>query len=92
MKEFEFSGFGYPSNGGVYAFFAMTNNLELADILYIGSSKNVDKRIKSHGLRKIIPMDLFYCVGFIETENYIELEKALIKKYNPPYNKQHVKI
>ncbi|HPC39253.1 MAG TPA: GIY-YIG nuclease family protein [Exilispira sp.] len=57
------------------------------DILYIGSAKNLFKRYKSHDTLKRLSKfydDIFFY--FKEVDNYLEIEKQLIKKHQPRHN------
>lgn len=61
---------------------------------YIGSSKDIGKRIlaPTHPYRVLYDNGIICYVKFKETEDYIALEKALIKRIKPVLNKQHVKL
>jgi excinuclease UvrABC nuclease subunit len=58
-------------------------------ILYVGSSKNLKQRYRSHEVHRIL-REIFGDVVFYfkETDNYIEEEKALIKQTEARFNKQ----
>lgn len=101
FKNVEPSIFGPPSSSGVYAvcishdciYNGMNPRMFKERILYIGSSKNVLKRLSNlkHPYRICFDRfkDKLVYTKVIETDNYIELEKSLIKEYNPILNKQH---
>lgn len=58
-------------------------------ILYIGSSGNLLKRKSVHkSIPKIRKEHGYIQFFFIETEDYKELEKRLIKRWQPMYNIQ----
>lgn len=59
-------------------------------ILYIGMSKNLAKRMENHEIKKLIT-DGFFQVWFklFSETDLRKVEKALIIKYNPPYNIIH---
>jgi len=60
-----------------------------SSLAYIGSSKNLFKRV-SRG-REVLNVDFpILPIVFIKTTtDYIRLEKRLIKKFRPDLNKQH---
>jgi len=76
-----------PSGAGVYVFKNKRN------ILYIGKSSNIRRRVKNHFQQPDF-RDKFFIgkinqVGYIKTNSEIEaliLETQLIKKYKPKYN------
>ena len=84
-----------PNKSGVYLLvdrkltFKKDKVLVENTILYVGSSKNLKQRYKSHSthrlLKEIFGDVIFY---FKETDNYIEEEKALIKQTKARFNKQ----
>ena len=71
---FEFSPFGPPDEPGVYMIVGLMNFQNSAHSLYIGSAKNIYKRLS-------------IATAYIVTSNYIELEKSLIRKYRPLLNR-----
>jgi len=93
-KEFEEpSLFGPPNYSGVYGVFLYRNMVP--EILYIGSSKNIKKRVSSssHFYLQLFEKhqedgDLIVTRSF-PCSNYKELEIVLIKKYKPILNKTH---
>ena len=75
---------------GVYRFRDIYNN-----IIYVGSSKNIDRRIHSHFSKSgHLPKECYQSVAIIEvtkTPTYgkaLDLEIFLINKYKPKYNKR----
>lgn len=96
--KWETSPFGPSNRSGVYAVMCGNFITKKSTVLYIGSSKNMYKRVNqpSHPYRKLssetISDDHFIYVKFKECDNYIELEKRIIKKLKPPFNLQHTGI
>jgi excinuclease UvrABC nuclease subunit len=84
-------GLGLPAVPGVYAIMKSVYGSKRAEVVYIGSSNNIKKRVygKNHVYRKLISSTTFptliYPV-FKPTNDFIETEKCLIKKYKPIYN------
>lgn len=79
------TNFEYPVNRpGVYL---LVNPFNYYEILYVGSSKNLQKRYNTHEvirkLKKVYGYVQFY---FKYKKNYIGAEKGLIKKIQPKYN------
>lgn len=59
------------------------------EIIYVGSSKNLSSRLRSHEVYKIARLllpDVFINYYFHETELFREYEKELIRKINPIIN------
>jgi hypothetical protein len=71
-----------PRKNGVYFF--IKNN----EIVYIGSTVNFLQRFIQHNSLRRIKFDAYY---FIETENFREIEKCYIWKFDPIYNKKNSK-
>ena len=90
---FEFSPFGPPDEPGVYMIVGLMNFQNSAHSLYIGSAKNIYKRVNStaHPYRKMYErmssVTVSIATAYIVTSNYIELEKSLIRKYRPLLNR-----
>lgn len=88
--------FGPPPVAGVYAVCVRHNDRKHKErIVYIGSSKNVSKRLKNQSHPYLLcfhrfPRMLVY-TKTIETEDFMELEKELIRVYKPLLNRQHKK-
>lgn len=82
--------FGPLSLPGVYGIFEYDENYT-ATILYVGASKNIQKRVLSsnHHYIKLYRSGRNVCTRSIATDNYMELEKELIKKYKPELNIIH---
>lgn len=61
-------------------------------ILYIGKTKNIDSRVRSHYANSVFGgRDFIVNIYYFEVENKTDadhLEYVLINKYHPPYNKQ----
>lgn len=94
LNCFEISPFGKPNTPGVYAVWVMNYvpYFGTRHLLYIGSTKNIDKRLKGPNHPYRIAFSRFNCrpvwTSFYETEDYREIEKTLIEKYQPVMNKQ----
>ena len=68
---------------------------ELGKVIYVGSAKNIDRRIHSHFSKSgHLPKECYQSVAIVEvtkTESYgkaLDLEQYLINKYKPRYNKR----
>lgn len=85
----------FPKEAGVYW---ITSNDE---VIYVGSSKSLYKRMTNHrrcirqGSAHGYKKDLYqylqsnqFTVEFQLTDDYRQLEQALVEKYNPRYNSQ----
>jgi len=59
------------------------------EILYVGSSKKIYERFKSHEVLRVLKEVHRYIQFYFKyTLDYIEMEKYLIKQIQPKYNKQ----
>lgn len=91
--EFETSPFGIPETPGVYAVCGHEMNSQKESVLYIGSSKNMKKRVYNtkHIYRilfdKMSSWKYSVYVKYYETDDYLRLEKSMIAEFNPKYNK-----
>jgi excinuclease UvrABC nuclease subunit len=91
---FEISGLGAPFCPGVYVVCDagyMGRKSELTP-LYVGSSKNMAKRVYSNThpymiLFKEFPEKMIV-ISCIVTDNFLQLERELIAKYQPKHNKK----
>lgn len=83
--------FGPPPCAGVYAVCISHPDRKSERILYIGSSKNVYKRLSNqeHPYLKCFHRfpDFLVYTKTIETDDYEHLEKKLIRTYRPILNK-----
>lgn len=76
-------------NSGCYRF--LDDNM---DTIYIGCSKNIDRRLSSHFKNGHLSQECYSSVcaiDIIKTENYadaLSLEQKLIEKYRPEFNKR----
>lgn len=92
---FKVSPFGLPKSSGVYLICLKkefkTRTDKIHRVLYVGSSKNMNKRVYSpnHIYRKVYDRGWMVYCAFLQTEDYISLEKTLIKELRPLLNKQH---
>ena len=90
MTKWEISAFGWHGITGVYCLCSIVNGKN--KIHYIGSSKNIGKRVNapSHPYRKLFNDGLVVYIKFKECSNYLDLEKDLIRKLKPQYNKNYI--
>ena len=85
MKYVKYSG------SGVYRFIDTSNN-----VIYVGSAKNIDKRLKSHFSPKGSNVDkeaykTTARVEILKTDSYgkaLDYEQYFINEYKPKYNKR----
>ena len=68
---------------------------EVGKVIYVGSAKNIDRRIHSHFSKSgHLSKECYQSVAIVEvtkTESYgkaLDLEQYLINKYKPRYNKR----
>ena len=59
----------------------------IAELTYIGYSKNLLSRLRNHKSNKSIPSTLFAWVPFEDEVRYKVVEHLYIEKYKPKYNK-----
>lgn len=92
--SFEISPCGVGSSPGVYAivFHGILDDFEIHQVLYIGSSKNMAKRIYSKNhlyvkLFKLFP-GCIYTASY-ETEDFLKVEKEMIIQLRPIFNSKH---
>lgn len=82
-----------PEKPGIY--YLVVPKLFVCDgiefqIMYIGSSKNLARRYDRHAIKRLLTAIYGYVqFYFIETEDYIDVEKLLIKLYKPKFNIQY---
>lgn len=94
LEDWESSPFGPPSGPGVYAVQKMNVFTKVSQILYIGSSGNIFKRVMNlkHPYRKAYDSYSYpECVAtlFFECEDYKTQEVRAIKFFKPLLNLQH---
>ena len=73
-----------PSKPGVYVLRTAT---EIASIVYIGSTENLEKRLREHFSSGEIPNIAFF--DWYETDSFdraIAIERKWIKNYTPKFN------
>jgi len=94
-------GFGPPNTAGVYAIFVMNIalwrkcNIYSEHLLYIGSSNNISKRVynEKHPYYKASirfnngNLDYGVIVKWMDVDDYLHIEKEMIKALKPPLNK-----
>lgn len=92
---FKEADFVKPKQPGVYMVTSVevVNNIRREIVLYIGSAKNIEKRIVKGEhpyllLYKNQP-DMSIITRSILTDDYIELEKEMIKFFKPYFNTAH---
>jgi len=93
LKDFKISPLGATRGPGVYAIWARNMSWETgeAHLLYIGSGENMYKRINSmqHPYRIAFNrLNGSVYTSSLNTEDYINIEASLIKKYRPILNIQ----
>ncbi len=92
--------FGPPRSAGVYAIcvisteYALPPDLRVPRVVYIGSSFNMHERVSSvrHPYRRLFNLlKNYYVCGFYNQTSFghIDLERQLIRKYKPRFNKMH---
>lgn len=80
-----------PEAPGVYMIVGidMSDNRRevIQEIVYIGCSANLKSRLNTHPVLRVAKAyHWFVPVYFKECDNYLEVEKELIKKHNPRIN------
>ena len=94
LDDFEVSFAGPPYGPGCYAVCACVcrgRKQHAEHVLYIGSSKHIRQRVlgPSHPYR--IAINRIFCGSVYtrnyETENYRELERAMLRRYRPYLNR-----
>lgn len=85
--KWEIPPFGRNGIHGVYCVCSYENNKTI--IHYIGSSKDIGKRLSStkHPYRKLYDSGIKVYVKLKQVQDYVLLEKNLIRKIKPPFNK-----
>ena len=91
-SNWKISCFGWNGISGVYC--VCHNYLGLRQIIYVGQSANIGKRVLGvnhpyiNSYQKGVPVYILYreCT---DKNARVELERRLIKKLNPILNKQH---
>jgi len=79
-----------PQKPGVYFLLRpFENGKNVNEILYIGSAKYLYQRYERHEVRRILT-EVYGYIQFYwkEEDDYKIVEKQLIKKYQPRFNKQ----
>lgn len=93
-SKWETSEFGPPYKSGVYAIVRINFSTRERSILYIGSSRNISKRVlrPKHPYRMLIDSCVppwVISIKYKVCDNYIEIERRLIQKLKPELNFQH---
>ena len=91
LKKWEENDRYKIDNQCVYAIMGLNYELNEMQILYIGSTKCLKSRYKSHSIpEKIYELGLIPYLKFIPIkENMVEYEIKLINKLKPYFNKKH---
>jgi excinuclease UvrABC nuclease subunit len=92
--KWKVSEFGWNGIAGVYCVCVFNTTKQKNQIIYIGSSKDIGKRVNStnHFYRLMCNdkrEDEIVFIKYKETSNYIQIEKQLIKKIKPFLNIKH---
>ena len=76
-----------PELSGVYVIFMFNYGSRRMRLIYIGSSKNLKKRISTHPIlsKKVFNTKLYFMV----CQDYFGIEKHLIKKHKPILNRTY---
>ena len=86
------AGLGLPNSSGVYICIEIDRITEVASVVYVGSSKNIAKRIYTtkHKLTEHIfkyrNEEISYTFVYFLTDEYLKLEKQLIFYLKPRLN------
>ena len=91
FKKLKSSLGGAPKKSGVYAICVKNIDTNKETVMYIGSSKNIYKRVYNNGhhymiLLKTKQLPEVVYIKFYVTKDYINIERNLIKKINPILN------
>jgi len=80
-----------PRESGVYVILGRIPSSQTYDIIYIGSSKCLERRLHRHPiiLKHSDEWGVKTRIHFIEFDDYLLLEKEMIKRHSPLANKQH---
>lgn len=79
-----------PQKSGVYLLLRLFDgNNPNYEIMYIGSAKYLYQRYERHEVKRVLQKIFGYIQFYwIQVDEYRELEKELIKKYQPKFNSQ----
>lgn len=91
LENSEISVLGPPDASGVYAIMMCKRKSKKHEILYIGSAKNIRKRLlqRNHFYLKLysaLSDDFLIFTKSMITDDYINAEKFLIKHFKPVFN------
>lgn len=81
----------FPHAPGVYVITRYCRDTHSAEILYIGSTKDIAGRLSRHEIRKVLSHFYDYMpIYFYECDNYKTLERQLIKRHRPEFNNHYL--
>jgi excinuclease UvrABC nuclease subunit len=85
------SNYDPPSaKSGVYCFVVYTSHMDRGNVVYVGSSKSIETRYRGHAVKAALYQEYWYVrFYFKECDNYKQVEKELILKFQPRFNIQH---
>ena len=93
FSKVQSSPFGPPSSPGVYGVFVYDPRNQNERLIYIGSSGNVRQRVMNANhiyIRAYRRFEKLYVITkTLDTDDYVRVEKALIKHYKPFFNVAH---
>jgi len=94
--KFEASPFGPPASPGVYLVAVTSPLTHKKRIFYVGSSKNIRNRVSNfkhpyYIIYQRLSHLFWVCTESYVTNDYLELERDVIKQLNPILNKVHNK-
>jgi excinuclease UvrABC nuclease subunit len=94
MASWFLSEFGPTWAAGVYCVMRVNIETHVSKVLYIGSSKNIARRVLklSHPYRRLLDKHTWpemIVLKMKECDNYLDLEIQLIRRLQPKYNTQH---
>lgn len=87
----QLSEFGHPKRPGVYAVISVNVETNKTEVVYVGSSCNIRLRLQSYShpyriLYNASEWPIVIAVKYKLCDNYLELERFLIKKLQPKHN------
>ena len=95
FNGYEWDSYSFPNVNGLYSIYTTKKNINgktvVGDLVYVGISKNIDRRIKEHAAKDFPNKDK-YCYIYSElSEADSELaEAAIISECKPEKNYEYV--